>query len=330
MSFVKNQKVKIIRRETLLLLAYPFLRLVILFVRFYPKSHRAALGTFLGKQAYKFNKTSRKRTLNSLTIAYGDMLTPEKIEEMAKEVFVNTAKTVVDFYATVHITDKKRFFEMVEVEGEEHLKTAYEQKKGVICLVPHLSSWELSAVTPPMLGYSTSAASKAIKGFLIQRMMVRFRSRRGMKNISRENSYKKLVKALEAGDCLIVMIDQDTKVKGVFVDFYGKKAYTPMGVSRLALETGAIVVPMAMVRKEDSKYKFIIRPPLETINTGNLEKDLYDNTQQQTLVLEKIIRQYPTQWVWMHRRWKTTPESLAAYLEQRAAEKAKRNKKQNA
>jgi KDO2-lipid IV(A) lauroyltransferase len=94
-------------------------------------------------------------------------------------------------------------------------------------------------------------------------MMVRFRSRRGMKNISRENSYKKLVKALEAGDCLIVMIDQDTKVKGVFVDFYGKKAYTPMGVSRLALETGAIVVPMAMVRKEDSKYKFIIRPPLE-------------------------------------------------------------------
>jgi KDO2-lipid IV(A) lauroyltransferase len=181
-----------------------------------------------------------------------------------------------------------------------------------------------------MLGYFTSAASKAIKGFLIQRMMVRFRSRRGMKNISRENSYKKLVKALEAGDCLIVMIDQDTKVKGVFVDFYGKKAYTPMGVSRLALETGAIVVPMAMVRKEDSKYKFIIRPPLETINTGNLEKDLYDNTQQQTLVLEKIIRQYPTQWVWMHRRWKTTPESLAAYLEQRAAEKAKRNKKQNA
>ena len=97
-----------------------------------------------------------------------------------------------------------------------------------------------------------------------------------------------------------------------------------MGVSRLALETGAIVVPMAMVRKEDSKYKFIIRPPLETINTGNLEKDLYDNTQQQTLVLEKIIRQYPTQWVWMHRRWKTTPESLAATLAAREA--AKRNK----
>lgn len=329
MSFVKNQKVKTIRRETLLFFAYPFLRLMILFVRFYPKSCRTAFETYIGKLAYWFNKNSRKRTLNSLTIAYGDVLAPDKIEEMAKEVFVNTAKTVIDFYATAHITDKKQFFEMIEVEGEEYLKAAYEQKKGVICLIPHLSSWELSAVTLPMLGYSTSAASKAIKGFLIQRMMVRFRSRRGMKNISREGSYKKLVEVLAAGDCLIVMIDQDTKVKGVFVDFYGKKAYTPMGVSRLALETGAIVVPMAMVRKNDGNYKFIIQPAIETINTGNLEDDLYNNTQQQTLVLEKIIRQYPTQWVWMHRRWKTTPESLAAYLEQRAIEKAKNNKKQN-
>lgn len=327
MSLIKNQKVKTVRRETLLLFAYPFLRLMILFVRFYPKSKLAAFETRMGKLSYKLDKTSRKRTINSLTTAYGDVMSADEIVAMSKEVFVNTAKTVIDFYATAHITDKKHFFELVEVEGENYLKAAYEQKKGVICLVPHLSSWELSAVTPPMLGYETSAASKAIKGFLIQRMMVRFRSRRGMKNISRDGSYKKLVQALQNGDCLIVMIDQDTKVKGVFVDFYGKKAYTPMGVSRLALETGAIVVPMAMVRKDDGKYKFIIQPPLETINTGNVEKDLYDNTQLQTLVLEKIIRQYPTQWVWMHRRWKTTPESLAIYLEQRAKEKAKHQKK---
>lgn len=327
MSLIKNQKIKTARRETLLFLAYPFLRLMILFVRFYPKSKRGAFATRIGTFTYKFNKTSKKRTLNSLTIAYGNVLSSNEIEQMAQDVFVNTAKTVIDFYATAHITDKKHFFELVEVEGEDYLKTAYEQKKGVICLVPHLSLWELAAVTPPMMGYETSAASKAIKGFLIQRMMVRFRSRRGMKNISRDGSYQKLVEALTKGDCLIVMIDQDTKVKGVFVDFYGKKAYTPMGVSRLAIETGAIVVPMAMTRKNDGNYKFIIQPPLETINTGNTEQDLYDNTQQQTLVLENIIRQYPTQWVWMHRRWKTTPENLAAYLQQRAIEKAKHHKK---
>ncbi len=152
-------------------------------------------------------------------------------------------------------------------------------------------------------------------------MMVRFRERRGMRNISREGSYQKLVTALKAGECLIIMIDQDTKVKGLFVDFYGKKAYTPMGVARLALETDAIVVPMATTRTTDNHYKFTIYPTLETIKTGDYEKDLFDNTQLETNVLEQIIRETPTQWVWMHRRWKTTPENLKLYLERRALEK---------
>ena len=214
----------------------------------------------------------------------------------------------------------------MEVVGEEHLKQAYEQKRGVICLIPHLSSWELSAVTPPMLGYKTCGASKSVKGFLLQHMMVRFRERRGMRNISREGSYQKLVTALKNGECLIIMIDQDTKVKGLFVDFYGKKAYTPMGVARLALETDAVVVPMATTRIADSRYRFTIYPALETINTGDYEKDLYANTQLETDVMEQIIRETPTQWVWMHRRWKTTPENLKIYLERRALEKQKQAK----
>ena len=117
------------------------------------------------------------------------------------------------------------------------------------------------------------------------------------------------------------MIDQDTKVKGLFVDFYGEKAYTPMGVARLALETNAVVLPMATTRVADSSYQFTIYPAIETIRTGDTEKDLYANTQLETKVMETIIREAPTQWVWMHRRWKTTPENLKIYLERRALEK---------
>ena len=310
-----------LRREIVLLLAYPFIRFAILIVRVLPKSSRNKLAVFIGNFSYRFNKKTRTRTLGNLTIGYGEVKSSEEIETMAREVLINLNKSIIDHFATAHITNRTEFFKFVTVMGEEHLRKAYEQKRGVICLIPHVSSWELSAVTPPMLGYKSCGASKNVKGFLLHRMMVGFRERRGMRNISREGSYETLVKALNAGECLIIMIDQDTKVKGLFVDFYGKKAYTPMGVARLALETNAIVVPMATTRWADSSYQFTIYPAIETIRTGDTEKDLYANTRLETKVMETIIREAPTQWVWMHRRWKTTPENLKIYLERRALEK---------
>ena len=323
---INKRVISDLRREIVLFIVYPFLELTILILRFIPKKWRNQLAIFVGNLSYKSNKKTRDYTLKHLTIGYGDIKSPEEIDSMAREVLININKSVIDYFATAHITNRKKFFKLIDVVGEEHLKKAYEQKRGVICLIPHLSSWEFSAVTPPMLGYKTCGASKNVKGFLLQHMMVRFRERRGMRNISREGSYQKLVTALQNGECLIIMIDQDTKVKGLFVDFYGKKAYTPMGVARLALETDAVVLPMATTRITDSNYRFTIYPELKTIRTGDTEKDLYDNTQLETDAMEKIIRESPTQWVWMHRRWSTTPESLKNYLERRAINKQNKAK----
>lgn len=223
-----------LRREIVLFLAYPFIRFAILVVRVAPKSWRNKLAVFSGNFSYRFNKKTRTRTLENLTIGYGKVKSPEEIETMAREVLINLNKSIIDHFATAHITNRTEFFKFVTVMGEEHLRKAYEQKRGVICLIPHVSSWELSAVTPPMLGYKSCGASKNVKGFLLHRMMVDFRERRGMRNISREGSYETLVKALNAGECLIIMIDQDTKVKGLFVDFLWRKSLHANGRSSLS------------------------------------------------------------------------------------------------
>lgn len=304
---------KTIRRKIRPYLILPFLDLTIFIFRVLPLSWIRNFAVFVSKRVYRFAKSSRERTLSNLNRVYGNETTAEEREAMAKKVFTEMIKSFFDYMAYSKITDKKRFFSLIEVEGEEHLRTAYEQGKGVICLIPHLSSWEFAAITPPMLGYETSAASKALKMKILENRMVRFRQRRGMKNITREGSYNKLLEVLGKGECLIMMIDQDTKVKGVFVDFMGIPAYTPLGVSRLALETGALVVPMVMTRKEDNNYRFIIYPELPVIKTGDLDMDLYENTRRQTQVMEEIVRTYPTQWVWMHSRWQRTPEAIAAY-----------------
>lgn len=256
---------------------------------------------------------SRERALQHLNMVYGEETTLEERVDIAKAVFIEMIKSFFDYIALSRVTNKKRFFSIVEVEGEEYLRAAYKKGKGVICLIPHLSSWEFAAITPPMMGYETSAASKAMKQKFLEKLIVKYRARRGMKNITREGSYQKLIDVLHKGECLILMIDQDTKVKGFFVDFMGKPAYTPIGASRLALETGASVVPMAMTRKEDDNYRFIIYPELPVVCTENTLSDLLENTRQQTKMMEQIIRAYPKQWVWMHPRWQTTPESVEEY-----------------
>ncbi|NDW12173.1 hypothetical protein D0T50_04615 [Bacteroides sp. 214] len=305
--------IKTIRRKLLLIILFPLLTLMVLLFRTLPITKIRKFAVCVGKHFYKKAHKSRHRALTNLEMAYGKEKTLEERTAIAQAVFIEMIKSFFDYMAFSRITSRERFFSYIEVEGEEHLRAAYEQGKGVICLIPHLSSWEFSAITPPMLGYETSGVSQAMKQRLLEKMMIKYRQRRGMKNISRKGSYEKLVETLRKGECLILMIDQDTKVKGVFVDFFGKKAYTPLGASRLALETGAAVVPMVMTRKENDDYRFIISPALPLIETGDIEHDLLANTQQQTKVIEDMVRAYPEQWVWMHARWKTTPERLEAY-----------------
>jgi KDO2-lipid IV(A) lauroyltransferase len=297
-----------LRREIVLLLAYPLFVVVMALLWLCPVALRKRLESFAGRMYFKYGHKARQTAIGNIGIAYKDEISDDQIVEMVKEVFANLAGVLLDFFATVYIKKPKKYFNMVEVSGQEHLAAAYEKGKGVICLIPHLSSWELSAVTPPMLGFKTIAASKPIKGFLVQKSMVWFRKRRGMMNIERGGSYRQLVEGLKAGNCLILMIDQDTKVKSCFVDFFGRKAYTPLGASRLAVDTDAAIVPMAMTRKSIGKYHFEILPELPYMKTDNAEEDLITNTQNQTTVIENFIRKTPTQWVWMHRRWKTQPK----------------------
>ena len=317
-------QIKTVRRKTVLLLLFLPLLLTIFIFRILPIKWVRRFADFGGRMFYKFGKNSRNRALHNLKLIYGNELTDIQLTEMAKASLTESVKSFFDYMAYSHVKDKKKYFRLVKVTGEEHLKAAYQRGKGVICLVPHMSSWEFAAITPPMLGYSTSAASKAMKMELLEWLMVKFRTRRGMKNITREGSYQALTEVLKRGECLIIMTDQDTRVKGIFVDFLGKTAYTPLGASRLLADTDAALVPMAMTRREDGDYLFTIYPELPATKTGDQVQDLMTNKINQNKILGEMIRKNPTQWVWMHQRWKTTPESLDRYLKARALEKTKK------
>ncbi|MDD5436688.1 MAG: lysophospholipid acyltransferase family protein, partial [Candidatus Omnitrophica bacterium] len=93
-------------------------------------------------------------------------------------------------------------------------------------------------------------------------------------------------------------------VDGVFVDFFGRQAYTPTGPVVLARASGAVLLPVFIIR-EGRRHTISIEEPVELVDTGNKEADLISNTQKWSNVVESYVRRYPDQWVWMHRRWKT-------------------------
>lgn len=116
-----------------------------------------------------------------------------------------------------------------------------------------------------------------------------------------------MIKVLKSGGSVALLIDQDTKVKSRFVNFFGKPAATPVGATILAMKTGAAIVPTYVYLGDDWQQHMHILPEIPMSHTGNEEEDVIHNTQILTNFIEDVIRQHPEQWVWMHKRWKTRP-----------------------
>ena len=218
----------------------------------------------LGRIIFTFCSGLKKQISTNLQIAFGNNADSEKYQDLGNRLFVCLFKTFTDYAAFCRKKTLEQFKGIISIQGENHLKEAYNKGKGVLCLVNHTSGWEFSAIMPPMMGYKTSGVSSKLKMPALNSMMIKMRESRGMKNITRSSCYDQLVSELKNGHCLIIMIDQDSKnIRGEFLSFFGKPAYTPLGCARLAMETGATVVPMNTYRNSDNTYTFKILPEIE-------------------------------------------------------------------
>jgi KDO2-lipid IV(A) lauroyltransferase len=236
---------------------------------------------------------------------------------MAREVWINLAKGGAEFARKYHVKSKNEFFRDVEIIGEENFRNAYNRGKGVVCITPHLGSWECIPWAVTYLGFKAGAVGKPLTDERLNALIIKSRERMGFKILPRGSSYKTILNFLKSKNALGMLIDQDTNVKGVFVNFYGNPAYTPVGAAMLALDAEAEVIPVVYRKKKDDTFQFIVDKAFEIHRSGNREEDLQINTENFHRWIEAQIKEYPTQWVWMHERWKTTPETLRKREERR-------------
>ena len=212
-----------------------------------------------------------------------------------------------DLIRAYNIKNYEDFKKIVVLKGEEHLLNAQAKGKGVIALVAHLGAFEFTATEFSFRGYKPIIIGTPVKDKKLNDLLWKQREKLGAVAVERGKDTLKIMKNLKAGGTMMILIDQDTKVKSRFVNFFGKPCATPIGATVIAMKTGAAVVPTIIHMRDDLVQEITCYPEIPMTITGNEEEDLIINTQKLSDATELEIRKYPAQWLWMHERWKTKP-----------------------
>jgi len=234
---------------------------------------------------------------------------PEKgakeIIGIAKGVYRHFAIVATEFFDLPYIT-KENIHKWVEVEGLENYQVAIAQGKGVLSLVAHFGNWELLTIAVPMYAKPMHIVYRPLDNPVFDNMVEYVRTMNGNELIPKGGSGKRIMELLKENQIIGILSDQNVaKSEGVFVDFFGRPACTGVGLAVMAMRSGAPVIPVFMARQKSGKYKAILKPAVEITRTSDYNADLVVNTQRFTKIVEEIIREYPDQWFWFHKRWKT-------------------------
>ena len=200
--------------------------------------------------------------------------------------------------------------EVLVLDGHENFLEGQRRGKGVLYLTGHIGAWELSSFAHALYGFPLHYMARPLDNPRVDALVNRYRCLSGNKPIFKNESARALLKILKEAGTVGILADQNTMPEeAVFVDFFGKQASTSTGIARVALHTDAAVVPGYAIWDESlQKYRLRFEPPVQLIRTGDTERDVLENTQKFTKIIEDIIRQYPDQWVWVHGRWNTRPK----------------------
>lgn len=243
----------------------------------------------------------RRVAMRNLSLALPELDRSEH-QRIADGVFRSIARLLVTFarFPQIH---RSNVGEWIRYEGYEHFAEALRQGKGVLFATAHLGNWELSAYAHALLSEPMEVVVRPLDNPLIDRLVEQRRALSGNRLIQKKEFARSILKALKENQAVGILIDQNASLdNGTFVDFFRIPACAGTGFAKLAARSGAAVIPgFAVWSEAEGRYILRFDPPVPI--TGDAEAD----TRAVQAHLEQIIRQYPDQWLWIHRRWKTRP-----------------------
>jgi KDO2-lipid IV(A) lauroyltransferase len=301
------------RRLWLDYLAYLTVRCVVAFAQMLSIEQSYALARFLGWVIYRIDKRHRQVGIDNLTEAFGDQFTGAQRDQIVRGVYRHFCMMLMEILHTPRKIHLENYRDRVVLAGlspmMDHWMTG---KRPLIILTGHYGNWELAGYIFGLFGFPTVSVARTLDNPYLDRYLRSFRERTGQSLIPKTGGFDQMVEVLQSGRVLSFLADQDAGQRGLFVDFFGRPASTHKAIALLAIEHKAPVV-VGVARRIGPGFRYEIRcediiDPADLTGTAD---DVRLLTQRFTSALERLIRQDPTQYLWLHRRWKHQPRSKA-------------------
>lgn len=256
-------------------------------------------------------KKMRKTAMETLRIAFGQENSEEELKRICKKCFYNLGKGFIELgYCVFH---PKRIVQNMSFRGDskKNLDAALKEGKGAVAVTAHFGNFSLMFAFLAQMGYPTNAIMRPSRDEKLEKPLEDLRNGVGLKTIysmPKISCVTKTIRALRNNEIVLIPMDQNHGSKaGVFVEFFGRPSGTASGPVIFAMRTGAPIIPIFTVRTGRDTHEVIVEPHFFLEMKETDEATVQHNIQKITTIIETYIRRYPTEWGWMHRRWKSQP-----------------------
>jgi KDO2-lipid IV(A) lauroyltransferase len=290
-----------------------------------PRHQISKLARVLGAVWYCLDRGHRQIAHANMVHALGSELRPQAIRCLVKSNFVQLTRVALEIPSLLKL-NRKNLADRVVFSGLPHLQRALKKESGTLLLTAHLGNWELMALAGSLVTNKPfHLVVRQLDWQPLDQILTEIRCRTGNTLINKNTAAKPINRFLRKKQTVGILLDQNASWhEGVYVPFFGKTACTNKGLAMFALRHDVTVLPVFNTRQADGRYKITVDPPLTLVKSGDLRRDVVENTAIFNQIIEKHIRCAPDNWLWVHRRWreKKIPEHVRGKVQELTLNKA--------
>jgi KDO2-lipid IV(A) lauroyltransferase len=273
-------------------------------VAWLPDSASRALGSAIGLVFYAVDGGHRRLAIDQLRAAF-PVRTAAECRAIARATFAHFGRLLVAVLRFSTLTPEQ-IRARVEFDGEDRVRAALAAGRGAIVFSGHFGYWELQGLAQPLVLPPMSVLARPLDNPRLHALLEDMRCRTGNRVIYRQGALRRVLRALNANECVAILIDQHIQsADAVKVDFFNRPAQTTSALATLSLRTGAPLVPAFALPLPDGRYRLVYEHAVEPPPADSPDP-IHELTQRCTDVLEMYVRRHPHLWLWMHRRWRDT------------------------